>query len=281
MSQADLAEVWARSLEELSDLQIEPHQRAWLRLTRPLGLVENTALIATPNEFVKEQLETRLRGLITHALSREFGRNIQLAVTVDPATAAGGMPGPRDAASPHPAGPGIPDHGTGGHTGGGHDGQARHGSGQSEMTGPLGTGGVHRAGPGDLPADNGVGAYPHPFGYPSPGYPPQPGHGSSPGHSSHPRQERDAADGLIAPGHLNVPPMTGGPAITGRDTRDQGAPPLGGLPLSEGTRHGAEPPHRQSSFPGLPAPGLPRPAQARLNPKYTFETFVIGSSNRF
>ena len=61
MSQADLAEVWARSLEELSDLQIEPHQRAWLRLTRPLGLVENTALIATPNEFVKEQLETRLR----------------------------------------------------------------------------------------------------------------------------------------------------------------------------------------------------------------------------
>ena len=66
MSQADLAEVWARSLEELSDLQIEPHQRAWLRLTRPLGLVENTALIATPNEFVKEQLETRLRGLITH-----------------------------------------------------------------------------------------------------------------------------------------------------------------------------------------------------------------------
>ena len=94
MSQADLGEVWARSLEELSDLQIEPHQRAWLRLTRPLGLVENTALIATPNEFVKEQLETRLRALITHALSREFGRNIQLAVTVDPATASGGVPAP-------------------------------------------------------------------------------------------------------------------------------------------------------------------------------------------
>ena len=87
-----LGAVWARSLEELSDLQIEPHQRAWLRLTRPLGLVENTALIATPNEFVKEQLSTRLRALITHELSREFGRNIQLAVTVDPATASGGAP---------------------------------------------------------------------------------------------------------------------------------------------------------------------------------------------
>jgi chromosomal replication initiator protein len=30
-----------------------------------------------------------------------------------------------------------------------------------------------------------------------------------------------------------------------------------------------------------PLPGTPRPTQARLNPKYTFETFVIGSSNRF
>src|SRR5689334_11971470 len=80
----DLAEVWARSLDGLADLQIQPHQRAWLKLTRPLGLVENTALIATPNEFVKEQLETRLRALVTQALSQQLGRDIQLAVTVDP-----------------------------------------------------------------------------------------------------------------------------------------------------------------------------------------------------
>ncbi len=89
MSETDLADVWARSLDGLADLQIKPHQRAWLKLTRPLGLVENTALIATPNEFVKEQLETRLRALVTHALSAELGRSIQLAVTVDPASAAG------------------------------------------------------------------------------------------------------------------------------------------------------------------------------------------------
>src|SRR4029079_9354320 len=85
MSEADLAAVWARSLDELAEMHIEPAQRAWLQLTRPLGLVENTALIATPNEFVKEQLETRLRSLITNALSRELGRDIQLAVTGDPA----------------------------------------------------------------------------------------------------------------------------------------------------------------------------------------------------
>ena len=92
MANSDLAEVWARSLDGLADLQIQPHQRAWLKLTRPLGLVENTALIATPNEFVKEQLETRLRALVTQALSQQLGRDIQLAVTVDPAPQAT-MPG--------------------------------------------------------------------------------------------------------------------------------------------------------------------------------------------
>src|SRR6516162_3119214 len=110
MSETDLGEVWARSLDELSDLHIEPHQRAWLRLTRPLGLVENTALIATPNEFVKEQLETRLRGLITAALSREFGRSIQLAVTVDPATVTTGPSSPHDGApSASDTSPGDPN----------------------------------------------------------------------------------------------------------------------------------------------------------------------------
>src|SRR5271170_5388691 len=111
MSEADLAEVWARSLDELAGMQIEPAHRAWLQLTRPLGLVENTALIATPNEFVKEQLETRLRALVTQALSQELGRDIQLAVTVDPAPQAS-MSAAADAAElapepPAPRGPGL------------------------------------------------------------------------------------------------------------------------------------------------------------------------------
>ncbi len=111
MTNSDLADVWARSLDGLADLQIQPHQRAWLKLTRPLGLVENTALIATPNEFVKEQLETRLRALITQALSQQLGRDIQLAVTVDPAPQAT-MPaaGPAEhlPAEPAPRRPGLP-----------------------------------------------------------------------------------------------------------------------------------------------------------------------------
>src|ERR1700752_4298456 len=99
LSDDDVGEVWPRSLDDLGDMQIEPHQRAWLQLTRPLGLVENTALIAAPNDFVKEQRETRLRALITNALSRELERSIQLAVTVDPSAAAA-VPSPARRPSP-------------------------------------------------------------------------------------------------------------------------------------------------------------------------------------
>jgi chromosomal replication initiator protein len=107
VANSDLADVWARSLDGLADLQIQPHQRAWLKLTRPLGLVENTALIATPNEFVKEQLETRLRALVTQALSQELGRDIQLAVTVDPAPQASISADPDELTPSASRGPGL------------------------------------------------------------------------------------------------------------------------------------------------------------------------------
>jgi chromosomal replication initiator protein len=175
-------------------LQIQPHQRAWLKLTRPLGLVENTALIATPNEFVKEQLETRLRALITQALSQELGRDIQLAVTVDP-TPQATMPGSAEDLTAEPQAPGL--------------------AGPHVPESDLGS----RLGP---PASG-----PH-------------------AHPSH-----DGTAGEPAPGGL----------------RD-----LGGL------RELADP-----ARPGGPSamPQAPRLGGTRLNSKYTFETFVIGSSNRF
>jgi chromosomal replication initiator protein len=259
MSQTDLGEVWARSLEELSDLQIEPHQRAWLRLTRPLGLVENTALIATPNEFVKEQLETRLRALITHTLSREFGRSIQLAVTVDPATATGGIPPPRGSARP------------GGQAQ--ETAAARHDVSAEPPPGPQ----HHPGGPGarEVPAERHSG-YPAVPGYPGQSYAQQ--HLTGPGDS--------AANGPRSLDHAPHTPLEhrgAGPGL-GTDSRPGGPgehPGMGHLPPAELGGHAPGPPHRPAGLPGMPGPALPRPAQARLNPKYTFETFVIGSSNRF
>ncbi|REE97277.1 chromosomal replication initiator protein DnaA [Thermomonospora umbrina] len=84
MDGRDLASVWSRTLAALSDGDLPPSYRAWLPLVRPLALVEGTALLAAPNEFAKDALETRLRSLITQALSHEIGREIRVAVTVQP-----------------------------------------------------------------------------------------------------------------------------------------------------------------------------------------------------
>src|SRR5215813_11111588 len=78
----DLGEVWARAIGRLDDDTIRPHHRAWIGLTRPLGLVEDTALLAAPNDFAKDYLENRLRPLIASVLSDELGREIRVAVTV-------------------------------------------------------------------------------------------------------------------------------------------------------------------------------------------------------
>ena len=80
----DLTEVWATAIASLADGSLTPQQRAFVNLTRPMGLVEDTALIAAPNEFTKDVLETRLRPMVVEALSATLGREIRLAVTVDP-----------------------------------------------------------------------------------------------------------------------------------------------------------------------------------------------------
>ena len=84
----DLEALWSHAIDGLADSAVTPQQRAWLRTTRPLGLLDDTALLAAPNDFTKDVLETRLRPLITAALSALLGRDIRVAVTVEPPPAA-------------------------------------------------------------------------------------------------------------------------------------------------------------------------------------------------
>jgi len=83
----DLSELWARAVASMDEAAMTPQQRAFVNLTRPLGLVEDTALLAAPNEFTKDVLETRLRPVVVAALSKTLGREIRIAVTVDPSIA--------------------------------------------------------------------------------------------------------------------------------------------------------------------------------------------------
>jgi len=83
-SSDDLGVIWQQTIDSLAETSLSPQQRAFVSLTRPMGLVEGTALIAAPNDFTKDFLETRLRPMVTEALSAAMGQDIRLAVTVDP-----------------------------------------------------------------------------------------------------------------------------------------------------------------------------------------------------
>jgi chromosomal replication initiator protein len=246
----DLAQVWARSLKGLAEMHVGPSQLAWLKpeLTRPLGLVEDTVLIATPNAFVKEQLETRLRPLVIHALSRELGRPIQLAVTVDPRPTS-----PQDTPSGPPSSP------------------------LSVMDSPQGEWGAPAPHAGDQ-GEWGAGA-PHA------------------GDKQQPQQQQQHAPQLEQYPYES----TGWPSQGTQEmpTEQYSFPHPPQAPRPSPSRH------ESAGIPGLPQPDQQsghqpqqrqhgqqgqsgqqheqplRPASARLNSKYTFETFVIGSSNRF
>ncbi|MZD06847.1 chromosomal replication initiator protein DnaA [Streptomyces sp. SID5785] len=118
---ADLAAVWPRVLEQLlgegRGQGVETKDEHWIRRCQPLALVADTALLAVPNEFAKGVLEGRLAPVVSDTLSRECGRPIRIAITVDdsvgeqPAPSAPSAPQHRYEDTEPPAAPG-PGHDT-------------------------------------------------------------------------------------------------------------------------------------------------------------------------
>jgi chromosomal replication initiator protein len=110
---SDLGEVWGRALAVLEET-VTPQQRAFVRLSTLDGVVGDTALLSVPNEFAKDIIEQRLRQVITGILAEQLGRDIRIAVVVDPSLDDDGRLDPpptvRDGEdAPH--GPAVPDHG--------------------------------------------------------------------------------------------------------------------------------------------------------------------------
>jgi chromosomal replication initiator protein len=194
--QSNLGLVWEQVVQELSDGTLSPQQRAWMRVTRPIGLLDGTALLAAPSDFAKEAIERALRDPITAALSRRLGKAVSLAVKVDAA-----VPRPVPAPVVEPT-------------------ELEH-----------------------LVADG--------------------------------------ADGAVVPIAPGVEP---GAETEPEDTDEDGEDKADGESLA--TVHEIWPTFAGNSSATPPtqpftAPAKPQTSQTRLNEKYTFDTFVIGSSNRF
>ncbi|WP_308212759.1 chromosomal replication initiator protein DnaA [Micromonospora sp. CPM1] len=315
----DLAAVWTATTDELADEIISAQQRAYLRLTRLRAIVEDTALLSVPDAFTRDVIESRLRPAITEALSRRLGRPIQVAVTVrvadDPNARPAGtvyrsspeplpehdgaapLPG-FDQPGPHASAPAFPSpRPESGYA------QSRPESGYTESRSESGYAGA-RSEPGyaDSRPESG-------YAEPRPEQPldePAPRQRSADGGRPHLIPAgRDAQDTLFSAAFAE--PVRTAPERRGFDERTRVEPPMPDA-------GGYEPRYRESPAAG-PAPmrGLPRDGATdngpgrggadhhrpgggqadrrlpggtesggnRLNPKYMFETFVIGSSNRF
>lgn len=83
--EANLLELWRGIVDSVA--KESPQNRAFLTLTKPLGLLKSDGgsnlLLAAPNVFAKDVLESRLKVLLNDALSAKLGERINIAVTVD------------------------------------------------------------------------------------------------------------------------------------------------------------------------------------------------------
>ncbi|MFF7143673.1 MULTISPECIES: chromosomal replication initiator protein DnaA [Streptomyces] len=278
---ADLAAVWPRVLEQLlgdgPGPGVEAKDEHWIKRCQPLALVADTALLAVPNEFAKGVLEGRLAPVVSETLSRECGRPIRIAITVDDSMGEPpAPPAPSRYEAHEPSSPQVRDPYDGQ---GGYEGYGRHRAGRHDQL---------PAGPGDhLPTPRP--AYPGEYQRPEPGAWPRPSqddYGWQQQRLGYPERDPYAtpppdyrAQSLERSSYEQHPEYESGrPDFEQQrpDRRELPEPPSGGGPVHRG---GPGVPgssgDRQSSTAG---PGEPT---ARLNPKYLFDTFVIGASNRF
>jgi chromosomal replication initiator protein len=221
-----------------------PELRRWLDNSKPVAMHQDALMVAVPNNFTRNQLEGRFRPDIEQQLSDYFQRSVQLAVIVDATVSP-------EPASADPAAPNgrfdVP-------------GQAR------ANAAPVG--------PGLDPRRYARSADPSPT---SPGSAPT---GWEPREPTDSRL--DPSSHRLDPSQHRLDPSTSpaegrhGPGPNGQSDAGASAAPFQ-RPYDQNG-------HGQAQRPMPDDEGVVRPRKeidARLNPKYTFETFVIGSSNRF
>ena len=223
----DLSTAWDRVLTGLARSDVAPHQMALLGLTRPVGLVEDTVLIAAPNEFTQNFLESRLRPLLTEQLCIQLGRIVRIAVTVEaPVAPPSPVPGSSDVYNSHD-----------------DDGDDSEGDdyelADDDPSVPVSPHMQRSTGPGRI--DNGL-------------------------DDLHDDRDPSSAD-LDRAAPLNVR------SLREHSRRHEAGP-------AERNSEGASDDHRGRVTPMDRVRARPHPP-ARLNPKYTFDSFVIGNSNRF
>ncbi|MBF6356771.1 chromosomal replication initiator protein DnaA [Nocardia higoensis] len=290
-------------------------QQAWLKLVKPITVAQGFALLSVPSSLAQEAIERDLREPILRSLGRMLGPQVEgLGVRIAaPVTSTGDGPAagarharmtsrPEQPRPARPAGgfgqePQRPDEPAP------HYGRSAEPGGDSGYPGPAPF-------PNDYPVPD---TYPGSDYAPSAGYTPEPEYPASdfpttsfripPGGFDDPSYADSAEDAPRV-----RPDLSDLPAPPRRDSTPPGqeslfSPEPGRIPLREPSADrdvrepGTDGPHTErgddepvvsirDSWPTYfaknqePTPA-PSSSGASLNAKYTFETFVIGASNRF
>ncbi len=85
MTELDYGVIWQDTLATLSAEGLPQQTAALLKLSRLVGLLESNALLAVPNEYSKEIIESRAREQVVRALSSRVGHEVRLGIIVDTA----------------------------------------------------------------------------------------------------------------------------------------------------------------------------------------------------
>lgn len=303
---------------------VEAKDEHWIKRCQPLALVADTALLAVPNEFAKGVLEGRLAPIVSETLSRECGRPIRIAITVDESAGEPIVPQQlqRDSRDSRD---GYESRRDGYENRDGRDGyesyESRDGYGRQAAPDELPT--ARPAYPGYQQQRPEPAAWQRPhddYGWQQPrlgGFPeadPYASQHASSGYDQQPYDQQPRGDyrgpGPERPGPGSGPGGPGGPGPGSGGHGGHGGHGGQGGPGGPGGHSGAperQPYERQRhdlpdplerarggppvlpSQTGAPGPLAAQPAPAsgpgeptaRLNPKYLFDTFVIGASNRF
>lgn len=98
-----IGDVWDKAVVQIAqDPATSAQQLAFVRLARPVGLLDDTLLLVVANDFTKDYLESRVRTRITSALAGVLGREVRLAVTVDESLDDDDLPVAQPASAPAP-----------------------------------------------------------------------------------------------------------------------------------------------------------------------------------
>jgi chromosomal replication initiator protein len=249
-STLDLESLWNESLRGVMRTVSSPAQRQWLSTTHPVGFSDDTVVLASPHAFAREWLERSCGAKIRAALSEAAGRPLTVVITVQ--------------TRPEPVDP-------------------------------------YAAVDGAYPVDDGASPPAYDGGQPVTDATPATG-------PSEPRPATDATDRGAAQLHrdpaASVTHQDPAPApyeqrsydALGQDPSTSDPARFDHTPAayreSAGERPGIHRPDGPLQAPGRPAGptvSLPEPRirvedvepETQLNPKYSFDDFVIGSSNRF